>query len=1858
MVFVSTLPLLESGDVAHSSAFLASIRDGIAASVSVGNYASTVFWVRKLNIYLTLKYDISPIDRAQFSQLLVPLCVLPKDQTDTVHGSVIASTAVRLLKKKEVEMKFDLEWRPIWEAIKAVLFPRGRDRVFFADAGYAGELLKLVREARRFFPPSATLEIFEEFLPDMNPHNLHHMQRISDVFTRFLPSTTIPTPPRNFAVTAPNAPAFFWVPTIFSLWSLVSGSSELDLAYISVLARLAEDQVANPRDCGWTHAMIDTIFAVGLRDLELPVGSGDIPNRGRTSGGSSKSKISPYFSRFVANTIYPTDDPADAAGYAPPSNTLPNLLALLQATETYFHPSNLGVWSSKLASLIHSLSHEVLKRWRKEQKADCATPTAIRLTKGTVSAFVEAVNGVAMLALFSKDPRAVSDANGAIKCCAWLESVIVLPKVLERVLPALENLTETHRTQACLSNLGLTIVPIVNRQLYPDGARSFVELLNLSLPGIDMNDPSKTVSTFAFLSSALMVVPVADVSLGGGRDESDADADVRLSTAAFEDWVVQFLGRIFTLFENLPQIHGASNQNTMENVVVNMAVYALQVLFQQCEAHIHEGAVAHLARWIDGNGIPAATKSLGKFVSVAGGGNPAVKLRAFLKTAVTRVREEIEGGAGTRPSLPGNGGLPFSFASSGDARLHWYQSVLLNTVHGSGEALLAFKGPVESGVEEMVQRLRSYRGVKWAGKAIEAVVGALAGVYPREFRSFEKSVWEDSAAMAESYKRWGEFGDAKNFTVDWHVPNDDEVDWAVSMLRKYGKMCMDRLTELMKDSEATMDGASDVKRDQSFEFSRWALLLRGVAGGVSSLMAPWDDISSRVKGAKDHTAYPECGYLPKGHRYHTEMARLRLDLGEVLERLVNHFQKFREDDIQPLKQIIKTLVKFVSFRGVKAGQLANLINGYKYIKSTVATVEGDKKLPRFLLVKRSQILHLHRRRFAFSHCTPHTVQSEALMTRLFELSISRYAEIRTLAQSSLIQCMVPFENLKRTFYKSYIDTLVSKDSKEYQVKACLHVCNSAVVQDLARSDFQCAALFAKAICQSFGDKPSIQELVRKVFMNYLHNASQLSISYPVSSPLVQLVGKFWAPNAPAMEEAGNEVVDKKAINTQLYQTFITDMIAVIKDPATHWRAQAMAINLLETIWRPQDRQPIELTTVIMEGVMSSLPTFRDVCSGMLLRILRGLKARAKAAGANADRTVGFRKEIVRSEGNVVDTENYLSLSVSTSAEAIHDSSIVGWYCWPQKSKFYSQPDASFDLGTSGLAALPFADPASLDSVDAILHIVSTNSFWIKFIRYHSQESSKGVERFNSECFNLVRALAGQYEDLFLGHLEPLVKDLVSDPKEKSKQRAAAEILAGVVRGSKNWSTVKIEKMWAWALPIVSSAMQASTTETTGFWIEFVNSISANRDPRRVLPLIQFVFSWKIDSSSQSFFAESKKLSFTKVLIAQFKWRLFPLLLPLLTDLLGHVRHPYQQVRDLLGVLLNDATTLMWHPAANSVAEALAWNIRSQGGLHSEVYKNVDFKGVVPAQPHPAVKDAIESLYADMQEWRQMIRTTNVGPSDYGNASKTVLAWMVASYTSPSNTAKYTMLRFQVPEIFKMLEFEDSDLQTSAGAMAIVHAYGAFPLPIATDVLTQVIDILAAEPKWQVKVKLIPLIQILFFRNLPLLTAAVKSRVLDMVTILLEDTQVEVRTLAGVTLSGLIRCSERDSISALKAKFEAILKATKAAKKKTTLPPRPDLSPAAASRPHPLLLKRHASVIGLSSLVLAFPYEVPNWLPGILITLSYCVSDMAPIGATVSKTFSDFRRTHQDTWKNEGMHAFTEEQLSILSDLLISSSYYA
>ena len=84
---------------------------------------------------------------------------------------------------------------------------------------------------------------------------------------------------------------------------------------------------------------------------------------------------------------------------------------------------------------------------------------------------------------------------------------------------------------------------------------------------------------------------------------------------------------------------------------------------------------------------------------------------------------------------------------------------------------------------------------------------------------------------------------------------------------------------------------------------------------------------------------------------------------------------------------------------------------------------------------------------------------------------------------------------------------------------------------------------------------------------------------------------------------------------------------------------------------------------------------------------------------------------------------------------------------------------------------------------------------------------------------------------------------------------------------------------------------------------------------------------------------------------------------------------------------------------------------------------------------------------------------------------------------------------------------------------------------------------------------------------------------------------------------------------------------------------------------------HSGILGLCSIVEAHPYDIPKYLPGLLMDLAKHLHDPQPIPKTIKDTFQEFKRTHQDSWQEHKLK-FSDDELVVLNDLLISPNYYA
>jgi proteasome activator subunit 4 len=205
-------------------------------------------------------------------------------------------------------------------------------------------------------------------------------------------------------------------------------------------------------------------------------------------------------------------------------------------------------------------------------------------------------------------------------------------------------------------------------------------------------------------------------------------------------------------------------------------------------------------------------------------------------------------------------------------------------------------------------------------------------------------------------------------------------------------------------------------------------------------------------------------------------------------------------------------------------------------------------------------------------------------------------------------------------------------------------------------------------------------------------------------------------------------------------------------------------------------------------------------------------------------------------------------------------------------------------------------------------------------------------------------------------------------------------------------------------------------------------------------------------------------------------------------------------------------------------------------------------------------------------------------------------------------------------------------------------------------LLESVRAVANAESWHVRATLPTFLSILFFRQQFMVSSSALLDALDICISLLSDCQHEVRQNSKTCLSGLLRLVSTQHVDALSSQFIAMCDVGSSsigyAKRSRVLNPSSCSSGPSVAE----LRTRHAGVLGLAAIVGAHPFDVPSWMPSLLLKLASHVNDPAPIKPTVKQVFSEFWASHQDAWPLTKV-VFDQDQLVELQNLLVSSSYF-
>ncbi|CRK40111.1 hypothetical protein BN1723_004729 [Verticillium longisporum] len=349
-------------------------------------------WTRELQGWLNLKFEMTRELRATLAKLYYHLCLAPG--LDPTAADRFLKMVVILTRKFHYLKPVDdliLDWRPLWREVKALVLPSEVPAHQSSRRKSHKQLWKLCLHAQTYFDPKDRREMLEEFLPFFSTSDLSDAYIVMGMVNALLPTTAA-------SESEPCALPQDFMPTVFHLWSLVARSKTFDVHLIDLSSRLARDMLQTKHVPFGAHGIFtreqsDVLFTAVLRLTDIPVGQANSPytsldyqaGLGMYLEKDKKKYPTAYLiARFLIYSLSPKCLEEE-------SSIISSLEGLLEAVDTFYHPSNAGSWTTFLGQFTLYLTDIFVSRWNREQSEELDIPADRKISPALKRRFVLAL---------------------------------------------------------------------------------------------------------------------------------------------------------------------------------------------------------------------------------------------------------------------------------------------------------------------------------------------------------------------------------------------------------------------------------------------------------------------------------------------------------------------------------------------------------------------------------------------------------------------------------------------------------------------------------------------------------------------------------------------------------------------------------------------------------------------------------------------------------------------------------------------------------------------------------------------------------------------------------------------------------------------------------------------------------------------------------------------------------------------------------------------------------------------------------------------------------------------------------------------------------------------------------------------------------------------------------------------------------------------------------------------------------------------------------------------------------------------------------------------------------------------------
>lgn len=1689
-----------------------------------------------------------------------------------------------------------------------------------------------------------------------------------------------------------------WTVEAKSLWASVHNYPNWDALWIALFAKVAKHQPAtvNFDDC------MPRIYKLLSLSLHLPFGSA-APNPPQKRGIPrhifflANADVVSSVAVFTAYSLSPVHPVA--------RDYFDRIVVLIQ---NYCHPSNSGRWSHWIGNFLSTFISAIVDRVTNERaatkagvtgrvlsdsKKDALAPLEHRLNGEYIDEMVSMLLPVLKQCLHSKSSAMARHALSSVRDLAAIAPHIVVKPILEIAQEGLEYIQSPHRTATALKVLASLTPIFLDADLFPAGANYLPQFLQLTLPGIDANDPAKTESTFRFISGASAKLHgILKENLVPGMD------------TFLEDYVPTLLERIFTLLSSIEAPPKKNRNGTLPSVSHLFFSVAMENLFAALPHSLVLSAAKRIARQVSSSATTNAMKQYGILLRVAArsaalvegenGRNPSPDI--FIPMLTRQLLDENVDSDDNKVAV---------LTSLSKDELVWRIRMLAQACRSVGRGFEAHLDDLNSIVRLAIER--NERPIyKAGGRLLRGVLEGLTSIH----------VSSEPSSIKEVLNEAGE----QEHEIKWHIPKTGDWQTALGIVEEFFHLAK---SMVYGDSQGQESPTVLMNRETLFRALR---LLHAVQRGARWLLGGvrpniFDGLEIFKKGNDKMTKSQAMRSLkwPVGAGLGGEMdaasAKQAQKLwGQVYEVILNVLSTGldqRPDDgallyrcLEPIEMANEPLKNVVSSRRneTAAHHYKGMYRSVLALKRPYGAIgSAGRAMPHFIFRLRLAAMHDLRLTYAARPGANNTTLFNSILSKVAEYSLNLFPRVRFEARGTLIRSIrVAHTSAKMSLVKKFIrilgETAEDADAaqKSEQLTTSLASAESAATpvdgNGIAKMDVDADAGGAKPSsrdipyekmigCSYVLRSPSLAPLIMRSVELYdmmmrilvkvvlsadrpdaaLHVATLMSRLLCTCRPLTldpvnfidadlltlpkvdetSMNSSYWEDRRNTLDELNNHLLGLVR-KTPVSCGEATDVQSSQED--AHWKLQSLVASLLFVNLRKDKPPSFEVSTFFGKGVISDVVSMRQMSQKALMFIL-ALHGKQPHPRLQPFTGYTFRTSEPRSAMNdAIRALDELISSKDYVKKLIHM--------------------VALDFESSGASSRGSDHSVTNGGFSSILSVVSHADAYSSWLLYSGELWPKSRIRRGADNISISRVRFYEYLlqifglkafEAFRKPVSEIVdkvaneeQGIIAGVKDEDVRIIIGEIVTGICRGA----TVEelsnhneyVDMTVDWALKVLDSLTGPQGMINGSTFIRLFATAEKGTVGEVVMGK---VFNWLLAAKPLIPPVESTT-------VVQLQARRLRYLYYSVTD---EISKRKSEIKRFVSETSSELTnSISFGHELKAVREEVA-RLLSLSAVFCE--QNPDYGKCLDNAVHLLKTSRADS---GMDKLSDDMARMEISESE-NEDSKEVVAKKLRSRLGETLSRKITLvywgfptLSYQaylvkaLPSLFVSLDDSDNSRVSHSRLALSLVAQGSYDNEHLAKVVSVAEDTTKAQ-QWRIRGGVLPFVQVLSL--VYLFTGAVKEldRMRNIVVKLISDEQIEVRAGAAATFLPMIRDAPSETVTRIRETFLQVIKDTQ--------PPRRRVGGRRPPMEHETIRRRHGATLGLSSFVISSPYSVPEWMPKVLVALSNCVNDPPPISTSVKKLFADFMRTHRDEWQ---MHkkAFTEDELDIVSELLVSPSYYA